>query len=333
LGRGSDQIGFISGSGSIRSTELSETPPRCTKCGSRPSIYHRPYSGERLCGTCFKNSIRERVERTISKYEMFRFDSRIALGVSGGKDSLSLLHILNDIEGKFPRAELTAVSIDEGVGGYRDEAISIATEACRSLGIEHHVLSFKDLFGMTMDWIASAPRELSTCSYCGVLRRRALNEAARKVGADRLATAHNLDDTAQTAIMNILRGDLNRLAMMHPGGSEIPGLVRRVKPYCEVPERESALYAYLEGFRFQERPCPYASEAMRNDVRGFLNRMEVKRPGTKFIVYNTALKLIPSAKAVTTSDRCKLCGEPTRGEICRVCQIVEEIGKETHLQR
>jgi uncharacterized protein (TIGR00269 family) len=304
---------------------LSDSPPPCTKCGKKPSVYHRPYSGERLCGGCFKASIKERVERTISRHDMFDHDSRIALGVSGGKDSLGLLRILADIEEKFPRADLIAVSVDEGISGYRDEALEIAKEACRLLGVEHRILSFEGLFGLTMDSVSSEPRELSPCSYCGVLRRRALNEAARRLDADRLATAHNLDDVAQTALLNVMRGDLNRLALMHPGGSSLPGFVRRVKPYCEVPERESALYAYLEGFRFQELPCPYASEAMRNDIRGFLNRMEEKRPGTKFIVYRTAIKLIPELGHAGVAGRCRRCGEPTTGETCRVCQILDEL--------
>jgi uncharacterized protein (TIGR00269 family) len=304
---------------------LTREPPQCHRCSKRPSIYYRPYSGERLCESCFADSIRERVERTISRFDMFRFDSRIAVGVSGGKDSLGLLHILAEIEEKYPRAELIAISVDEGVRGYRDEDLTIAMEASRRLGVEHLVLSFEDLFGVTMDRIASEPRELATCSYCGVLRRRALNDAARQVDADRLATAHNLDDMAQTALLNILRGDMNRLAVMHPAGNELPGFVRRVKPFCEVPERESTLYAYLSGFEFQSLPCPYAAAAMRNDIRGFLNRMEVKRPGTKFIVYRTALKIIPIMMSVGVMGRCRICGEPTTGETCRVCQMVEEI--------
>lgn len=238
---------------------------------------------------------------------------------------MSLLHILSEIEENFPMSELIAVSIDEGVKGYRDEAISIAKEACVGLDVEHHVLSLRELFGLTMDDVASKPRELTLCSYCGVLRRRALNEAAKKLGVDRLATAHNLDDMAQTALLNITRGDVNRLAFMGPTGRRLPGFVMRVKPYCEVPERESALYAYLEGFRFQELPCPHAEEAMRNDIRVFLNRMEEKRPGTKFIVYRTALKIIPSLNEREVLGHCKVCREPTTGEICRVCQMVDDL--------
>lgn len=238
---------------------------------------------------------------------------------------MSLLHILSEIEENFPMSELIAVSIDEGVKGYRDEAISIARETCVSLGVEHHVLSLKELFGFTMDDVASEPRRLTPCSYCGVFRRRALNEAAKKLGVDRLATAHNLDDMAQTALLNIIRGDINRLAFIGPASRRLPGFVMRVKPYCEVPERESALYAYLEGFRFQELPCPHAEEALRNDIRAFLNRMEEKRPGMKFIVYRTALKIIPSMREREVLGHCKACGEPTTGEICRVCQMMDEL--------
>jgi len=292
----------------------------------------RPYSGERLCAGCFIDSIRERVVRTISRFNMFEFDSRIAVGVSGGKDSLNLLHLLVDIEEKFPRAEVVAVSIDEGVRGYRDEALRLTEEACSRLGVESLILSFKDLFDFTMDEIVArtGDGELTPCSYCGVLRRRALNEAAKRVGADRLATAHNLDDMAQTAMLNMMRGDIRRLATMHPAGNDLRGFVRRVKPFCEVPERESTLYAYLKSVEFQGVSCPYAEEAMRTDIRRFLNRMEVKRPGTKFIVYRTALAIIPKIRgaAMEPSSLCKICGEPTQGEICRVCQLLGEVSKE-----
>lgn len=308
---------------------MTRAAPLCTKCKSKTSIYLRPYSGERLCLGCFTASIRERVERTVSRFNMFEFDSRIAVGVSGGKDSLNLLHLLVRMEAKFPKAEVIAVSIDEGVGGYRDEALRFAEEACKRLGVEHLILSFRDLFGLTMDEIVEKTEggALTPCSYCGVLRRRALNKAAAEVEADRLATAHNLDDVAQTALLNIMRGDLRRLAAMHPGGNELRGFVRRVKPFCEVPERESTLYAYLRGIEFQSTPCPYAEEAMRNDIRSFLNRMEIKRPGTKFIVYRTALNLIPKirGKGAELIGLCRICGEPTRGDICRVCQMVCEL--------
>jgi len=256
---------------------------------------------------------------------MLEHDSRVAVGVSGGKDSLSLLHILGKLEASRPQAELIAVSIDEGVRGYRDEALRLTKEATSGMGLEWVVLSFQELFGTTMDQIATSDRRLSTCSYCGVLRRRALNEAAKRVGADRLATGHTLDDMAQSALLNLMRGDIGRMGLYNPGGRGLPGFVRRVKPLCEVPERETTLYAYLNGIEFQTLPCPYSEEAMRSDVRRFLNRMETLRPGTEHIVYKTALKLTPEVGQRQVAGTCKTCGEPTSGETCRVCQLLSEL--------
>ena len=293
----------------------------CTRCNSRQSSYFRPYSGERLCPGCFNETLRDRVKRTINKYKMFEYDSRIAVGVSGGKDSLAMLRLLHEIEARQPEAELIAICIDEGVSGYRDEALRLAEKNCKELDIEMHVLSFKDLFDETMDEIAVKDRELGACSYCGVFRRRALNEAAKMVDADRLATGHNLDDMAQSVLLNVLRGDIKRIRAFNPGGQRLGEYVRRVKPMCEAPEKETSYYAFINGLEFQSLPCPYADEAMRNDARRFLNRMEHKRPGTKFTLYQTGLRVRSEEEVGVVVNRCRVCGAPTTGDVCRTCQL------------
>ncbi|MFP3951160.1 MAG: TIGR00269 family protein [Candidatus Bathyarchaeia archaeon] len=299
--------------------------PECTKCSNRPSVYYRRYSGERLCEPCFMESIRDRVQRCISRFEMFNYDSRIAIAVSGGKDSIGLLHVLYDIEKEWPKTELIAISVDEGIARYRDEALELAERATRELGVEHLTVSFDELFGISMDDIAKMQTSMTPCSYCGILRRRALDQTAKRVEADRLATGHTLDDMAQSVLLNIFRGDLDRLSNFDPGGRSLEGFIRRVKPFCEVPERESTLYAYLRGIGFQNLPCPHAGEAMRNDMRRFLNRMEVDRPGTLFTVYRTGLKLASERLDVEKRGVCRLCGEPTTEDVCRVCQIIDEL--------
>jgi len=107
-----------------------------------------------------------------------------------------------------------------------------------------------------------------------------------------------------------------------------PGLVPRVKPLCEVLEKEVTLYAYVKGIRFQENPCPYASEALRNDVRSMLNRLEEKHPGMKYMIYRSAERIREAFRDKTPKislNQCKICGEPTVGEICQVCQILQNI--------
>ncbi len=301
-----------------------KTPPICTKCHQRPSVYHRAYSGERLCPTCFNASLKERVQGAINRFHMLDHWSRVAVGVSGGKDSLTLLHMLKGIEDETHGSEVVAVTVDEGIKGYRDEALGIVERSCRAIGVEWVSVSFTDLFGYTMDEIAASERTLGACSFCGVLRRRALNEAAKRVDADRLATGHTLDDMAQSALLNLLRGDIGKMASLDPGGYTSPGFVRRIKPLCEVPERETTLYAYLQGFELQSTACPYAGEAMRGDARAFLSEMEAKRPGTLFTTYNTALKLIPQTATAEAMKTCRICGEPSAGDTCRVCQLLED---------
>ncbi len=305
----------------------------CTACKRREAVYFRPYSGERLCKKCFIESIEEKTRATISKYEMFEFDDRIAVGVSGGKDSTSLLYVLEKIEREFPKSTLVAVTVDEGIKGYRDEALKIARKNCEKLNVEHHVVSFKELFGYKLDEIVELMKkreaELSPCAYCGVLRRRALNIAARQVDADKLATAHSLDDEVQTILINILHGDPLRLARAKPVTEEVhEKLVRRVKPFCEIPEREIAFYAYLKNIEFQSFPCPYAPQALRSEIRIILNRLEERHPGMKYTIFRSIERIRPALERMAEKElkECRICGEPTTGEICKVCELLQELG-------
>ena len=305
----------------------------CTVCKRREPVYFRPYSGERLCRKCFIESIEDKTRSTISKYEMFEFDDRIAVAVSGGKDSTSLLYVLEKIEREFPKSTLVAVTVDEGIKGYRDEALKIAKKNCEKLGVEHHIVSFKELFGYKLDEIVELMKrheaELSPCAYCGVLRRRALNIAAREVDADKLATAHSLDDEVQTILLNILHGDPLRLARAKPVTEEVhEKLIRRVKPFCEIPEREIAFYAYLKNIEFQSHPCPYAPQALRSEIRIILNRLEEKHPGMKYTIFRSIERVRPALEGLAEKElkECKICGEPTPGEICKVCELLRELG-------
>ena len=143
---------------------------KCTLCGRREAFFMRLYSGERLCKRCFQESIIAKVRSTISKYRMLEPRDRIAVAVSGGKDSVTLLHIMVEIERRFP-STLYAVTIDEGIRGYRDEAMEIAAENCKKLGVEHITLSFKELYGYTLDEIVKLTKgkDLAPCSYLSLI--------------------------------------------------------------------------------------------------------------------------------------------------------------------
>jgi len=307
----------------------------CTLCERKDAVFGRSYSGEKLCARCFCKTIEDKVRRTISKYEMLNPKDKIMVAVSGGKDSVTLLHILTKIESAFPAVVLRAGTVDEGIRDYRDEALKIAERNCKKLGVEHGVTSFKELFGYELDEIVELVRKrrekgLTPCSYCGVLRRKALNTMAREAGVDKLVTAHSLDDETQTMLLNIVHGDPLRIARSKPVLTVIhPKLVQRVKPLCQVPEKEVAFYAYLKGIEFQCIPCPYAQTALRNDIRSMLNSMEHKHAGTLYTIFNSMERIRPALESFAEEvklQNCKLCGEPTVGDLCRPCQLLQELG-------
>jgi uncharacterized protein (TIGR00269 family) len=310
------------------------TAALCTVCKKNESFFYRRYSGERLCRRCFTQSIEAKVRATITKYNMLQLDDRLAVAVSGGKDSLSLLHILAKQKRYRPKASLVGVTVDEGITGYRDEALQIAAENCKNLEVPYHVVSFKELYGFTLDEIITKARsggqtELTSCAYCGVLRRKALNIAARQVNATKIATAHTLDDEAQTVLMNIFRGDIERLAKEKPVTSQVhPLLIKKIKPFSEILENESALYAYVKKIPFQDTPCPYSSEALRNDIRGMLNVMEEKHAGTKFTVFRAMERLRPALEETAKKEgfqTCSECGEPSAASVCKTCELLRHV--------
>ncbi|MBS7651313.1 TIGR00269 family protein [Candidatus Bathyarchaeota archaeon] len=299
---------------------------QCSLCGG-PAFYRRNFEGVDLCKRCFKKSIENKVRSTISKYKMLGPEDKIAVAVSGGKDSLALLWIMRKLKSRFPSSKIFAVTIDEGIRNYRDEALSLARSLSERINIEHRVFSFKEFFKVTLDDIVQKKRETSRvtpCSYCGVLRRRALEIAARNIGANKIATAHNLDDEVQTALLNIIHGGVDRLLRSGPYLRDPQGrFIPRIKPLSEIYEREVALYAYIVGLDFQITPCPYRSEALRGEVRNIINMLEENHPGIKYTVYSSKLRLSRLLdNQIFNMQTCKSCGYPTSGEICEVCKII-----------
>lgn len=286
------------------------------------------YSGEHLCPEHFSRSVEKRVKRELRKQGPFPSGSRIAVALSGGKDSVVTLRLLHETF-RDTRVEVVAVSIDEGIAGYRPPALEVARRHCDELGVEHVVLSYEETAGVTMDRVVTNPlRTLAPCAYCGVLRRRNLNEAARRARATHLATGHNLDDYAQSILMNHLRGDVERLARMgpHRPGRVQPGLVPRVLPLRLIPEKEVALYAILRGFEFHDGECPYSVEATRGRYRDLLLDLEEREPGTRHALVAGYDRLAPLLKSEAILGACAECGEPTSGERCRACALVATLG-------
>src|SRR6058998_3691519 len=194
--------------------------------------------------------------------------------MSGGKDSSTTAALLAKFLENRRGVELVGVTIDEGIASYRPQGIDYARRLCARLGIEHRVLAYADTVGHAMDEVVVVDPEAIPCSYCGPFRREALNRSAREVGADYVATGLNLDDTAQSILMNVARADLDRLARLGPHEVRQDGLVPRLQPLRTIPEKEVYLYAMLRGIPFHDATCPYAERAQRGRFSSIVAQLE-----------------------------------------------------------
>ncbi|WP_440951505.1 TIGR00269 family protein [Methanococcoides sp. FTZ1] len=298
-------------------------PIKCMKC-NRDAIIFQKYSGMHLCKKHFIEDVERKIKLTIRKQYNVEKGDIIAVALSGGKDSVVLLHVLHKIFSKRRDVELVAITIDEGIEGYREVTLEKARKLTSELGVRHIVRSFKDEYGKTLDELTAQERELGACSYCGVLRKSLMNKIANEIGATKLATGHNLDDEAQTVMMNHLGGDVERMIRLSPPRA-LEGLVLRAKPLRKVPEKEIALYAIVNELPFDMSECPYAHEALRGEVRDMINEFEVKHPGTKYSILRGFDKMVgilgrefPQAELTD----CRICGEPCTAELCQACKLL-----------
>jgi uncharacterized protein (TIGR00269 family) len=299
---------------------------KCSKC-ARTAVTYQPYSGAHLCDLHLIKDVERKVKHTIRQHRMIERGDTIAVAVSGGKDSSVLLYLLNKLFGHRPDIELIAISIDEGIDGYRQQTLQIAKALTEKLGIIHILCGFKEEYGMTLDEITAKSTDKGPCSYCGALRKHLLNKVARKAGATRLAVGHNLDDESQTVLMNMLRGDVERMVRLSPACIQ-PGLILRSKPLRDIPEREVALYALLQNIYVNLSDCPYAYSAIRGEVRVLLNDFEVKHPGTRYAILRSFDKIIEPLRHAFPQqalNQCRICKEPTAGDICQACRLLGSI--------
>ncbi|MBD3210093.1 TIGR00269 family protein [Candidatus Micrarchaeota archaeon] len=293
-------------------------------CG-RDAVIFLPYAKRHLCDLHFSRMFERRVKKTFRERAMAKKGEKVVVSLSGGKDSSVLLYSLKLLQQDLPM-ELAALTVDEGIGRYRSAGVENAKRECERLGIEHHMVSFQDEIGSSLDAIMEKSSVNTPCSYCGIIRRYIINRQARRLGADRLAVGHNLDDTAQTILMNIMRNEPQRLARLGRPLVDHSMLVPRMRPLMRSPENEIVAYAKLKGIVVLEKSCPYQQFAYRRRVRGMLESMENEHPGTKFKILNSFLEmeemLHRSYSGDATIDECRECGEPCSHGICKFCSLI-----------
>jgi len=324
---------------------------------------HAAYSGSHLCEEHLRESVERRVRRRVREDDLVPRSATPedpetwVIGLSGGKDSVVLTHILDETFAEDPRIEMIALTIHEGIEGYRDESVSACEELAEDLEMQHELVSYEEEFGVRMDDVVeSDPENMAACAYCGVFRRDLLSKYAEELGADKLLTGHNLDDEAQTALMNFLEGDVSQIAKHFDASlgpfddseaqsasdgesgqrprsrTETEEFVPRAKPLRDVPEKEVALYAHLADLPAHITECPHSSEAYRGEIQELLLKLEENHPGTRHSImagYEELAGIVADEYEGTDEEadlrECEECGATTTRDKCRKCALLESL--------
>ena len=304
--------------------------PICAYCADHAVFVDR-VSDIHLCSTHLKVSVEQRVYQEM---QMYTLTSPLGIAFSGGKDSTALLATLVALQKKL-NISLIALTVDEGIAGYREDTISHAKQVCKVLQVPHKIVSFKELFGWDLDEMIAASCTMHACTICGIFRRRALEVLAERENVSVIATGHNQNDSAQTFLMNLFSADLKKMVAGTHGTEGSSRFSQRIKPFSTVSEREVTLYGILCGLFEDLVECPYAHQALRGEVRSLLSELECRHPGT--IAHTATCERAVRAELLKRRSNttvqplisCTNCGWPGSHAICQVCTILSQINKKS----
>ncbi|KAF9822415.1 hypothetical protein SFRURICE_017690 [Spodoptera frugiperda] len=304
-------------------------PVPCRRGCGKNAVLKRPKTGDALCKECFFWAFETEIHYTITKAELFNKGDSVAIGASGGKDSTVLAYVLKTLNQRYNYGlNLMLLSIDEGITGYRDDSLETVKQNRDDYEMPLKILSYKDLYGWTMDEIVAQIGRKNNCTFCGVFRRQALDRGAAMLGVKCIATGHNADDIAETVLMNVLRGDIARLKRCTAISTGSEGSIPRVKPLKYTYEKEIVMYAHYKKLVYFSTECVFAPNAYRGHARALLKDMEKIRPACIMdIIYSGETMSVKEQVSLPTQRTCTRCNFVSSQEVCKACVLLEGLNK------
>jgi len=266
--------------------------------------------------------IEKKVKQTIKKYNLVGKKEKIIVALSGGKDSSVTAYFLKKLG-----YSIEGVHIDLGMGSYSENCLKAVEELCKQLGIKLHIYDIKKEMGNSMCYLRSAiqsKKSLKNCAICGVIKKWILNREARKLKADKIATGHNLDDEAQTFLINIFKGSPKLSANSGPITRNVKDkkFIPRIKPLFYIAEDDIREYSKIKKLPVVYGKCPCALDSYRIEVKEFLDMLSEKDKMNILGNMDKMLEKFHKERDVNISY-CEICGEPSRNKICKKCQLMQ----------
>ncbi len=267
-------------------------------------------------------NIEKEIAKTIKKYKLLKKTDKVVIALSGGKDSTTILYILKKLN-----YNVHGLMIDLHLGNWSKIHNEKMIKLCKEQNIPLEIIDLKKELGQGICFIKAVlkkQKNLTGCTVCGTIKRWLLNKHAKKLKADKLVTGHNLDDETQNVLMNFLKGNVMLGVNSSPatGGKPIKGFAQRVKPLFFIPESEIRKYAKAKEFDILYDKCPCAFNTYRTDTREWMKQIT---DSEKEKIVKGFQKLIPKLRKESQAEIkiCKVCGEPSRGDLCNFCKIIK----------
>ena len=215
--------------------------------------------------------------RAIDSYEMIDNGDKIAVGISGGKDSLTLLYALAELRRFYPKKfDLIAITVNLGFDNFDTTKIE---QLCKELDVPYYIVDTE-----IYDIVFNVRKEKNPCSLCAKMRKGALNDYARQIGCNKVAYAHHMDDIIETMFLSMFyEGQFYSFApVTHLDRSGITV----IRPLMYVPEANVIGFLHKYHLPLVKNPCPADGETKREYVKQLVRQINLENPGVKKRIFH-----------------------------------------------
>lgn len=212
------------------------------------------------------------VRRAVDDYHMIEANDKIAIGISGGKDSLTLLYALASLKRFYPKKfEIYAVTVDLGFDNLNLVKIR---ELCQELGVEYKIVKTE-----IAQIVFEERKETNPCSLCAKMRKGALNDAMKELGCNKIAYAHHKDDVVETMLMSLIYE--GRFHTFSPVTYLDKTQLTVIRPLIYMNEADVIGFVHKYNLPVVKSPCPADGHTKREFVKELLKKINQETPGVK----------------------------------------------------
>ncbi|UCG00870.1 MAG: hypothetical protein JSW11_14780 [Candidatus Heimdallarchaeota archaeon] len=297
-------------------------------CGLPGRLKFHPTS-QYFCSSCFSRKFEKRILNQIPRFVR---GNSIAVALSGGKDSATLLHVLHKTQRKLKITKLMAIILEEGILELQLARKKIINKLKKNYSdIDFIKTSYSELFDYSLPTLVQHSDNqglgFTPCAICGVLRRHGIMRLALENEADFIAMGNTLEDEADTILLNIIRGTpwKNSRGKIDYQPADRKSLPLRIKPLARISENAILNYSKIHQLPILTNQCVFAYRSLRSDISIFLNSIEEKNPHVRYSITSSMEEDTKRDRIVKVVQKCERCSSYSPEFECAACRMIQKI--------